>query len=198
MRQKNLQGIRAPKIIALSGYATVGKDTVGNAIITYYAAMLNKTYKRVAFADEVRKDLDPFIKNHYGFSCINCDKYQKRIIRGLMVGHGESKRKQNPEYWIYRVKQLIKEYNDGGCGVIITDLRYENEAQFVKDNGGVIIHLTRNGIKAPNSNEALSIPPIALLADYTMNLTNYREDRVFEGTYNKVHNFINKYFNNGK
>jgi hypothetical protein len=41
-----------------------------------------------------------------------------------------------------------KAFLDSTCeNVVITDVRFENEAQFIKDQGGYVIYITRPGIE---------------------------------------------------
>ena len=47
-----------------------------------------------------------------------------------------------PDFWIWRMRQAVSKHSHKD--LIIDDIRFENEAQFVRDNGGKIVHLYRN------------------------------------------------------
>lgn len=183
-----------PKLIGIGGYARVGKDTVGKSILTYAAVVLNKPYKRVAFADELKKEIDPFVKENFGFSVFNANDEQKKIIRPLLVGLGESRRIQNPEYWIYKAKLQVEINKNNGIGSIVTDVRYKNEAQWIKDNGGIVIYIHRNGIFAPNPTEEESMPEVQNIADYILGMSNFRKGNYSEKVYKQIANFIKENF----
>lgn len=183
-----------PKLIGIGDYARVGKDTVGKSILTYAAVVLNKPYKRVAFADELKKEIDPFVKENFGFSVFNANDEQKKIIRPLLVGLGESRRIQNPEYWIYKAKLQVEINKNNGIGSIVTDVRYKNEAQWIKDNGGIVIYIHRNGIFAPNPTEEESIPEVQSIADYILGMSNFRKGNYSEKVYKQIANFIKENF----
>ena len=50
------------------------------------------------------------------------------------------RREQDPDYWINRLKFTIGDFK--GIG-IITDVRYKNEAEWVKRDGGVLVNVSR-------------------------------------------------------
>lgn len=47
----------------------------------------------------------------------------------------------DPNFWIWRMTQMISEHSDRN--IVIDDVRFENEAQLIRDLGGTVIHLTR-------------------------------------------------------
>lgn len=184
-----------PKIIGIAGCAGVGKDTVGKSIITYSAAILNKGYCRVAFADKVKEELEDFVVSNFGFSCVNGTREQKEIIRGLIVGYAESKRNQNPDYWIYQAKQKISNCLDNDIGVIVTDVRYKNEVEYIQKAGGQVIFLKRKGIEPPNEAERNSLPDVCGMANHKFSLYNInKKDVIFREVYNQTSAFIKKIF----
>lgn len=184
-----------PKIIGIGGCAGVGKDTVGKSIITYSAAILNKGYRRIAFADKVKEELEDFTTSRFGFSCLNATREQKEIIRGLIVGYAESKRKQNPEYWIYQIKKSVSDCLANNIGVVITDVRYKNEVEYIQKSGGKVIFLKRKGIEPPNEAEKASLPDVCNMADHVFPLYNVnKKDAIFKEAYVQTSAFIKKIF----
>lgn len=51
------------------------------------------------------------------------------------------RRKQNPNYWINKLIQLILDETNKGNSVFISDVRFENEADSILDLGGKVIRL---------------------------------------------------------
>ena len=150
-------------IIGISGYARTGKDTFGISL-----QRILKTYKinceLIAFANVLKEDLDGFLLDKFNISAFTKKDEEKFLIRPMLVAYGESKRNQSPNYWIDQIKEKVKNKL-----IIITDVRYENEARWIVDNGGFLIHLNRQRedgsyIEAPNPQEAENNPKVANLA----------------------------------
>lgn len=62
----------------------------------------------------------------------------------------------------------------GDCTVLIDDLRYENEAKWVKDRGGVIVRLKREGIQY-ELGHATEAPIDKSLVDFDCSVDNVVE-----------------------
>jgi hypothetical protein len=150
-------------IIGISGYARSGKDTFGLSL-----QRILKTYKinseLIAFANVLKEDLNDFLLEKFNISAFTKNDSEKFLIRPMLVAYGESKRNQSPNYWIDQIEEKTKNKL-----IIITDVRYENEAKWIIDNGGFLIHLNRQRedgsyIEAPNPQEAENNPKVANLA----------------------------------
>ena len=60
----------------------------------------------------------------------------------------------HPELWLLLAAQnldLLARTHDTAYGFVVSDLRFENEAQFIRDRGGVVIHLLRPSAPAVNA-----------------------------------------------
>jgi|TARA_R110000796_G_scaffold40476_3_gene100241 dephospho-CoA kinase len=107
------------KIIFLIGKAGSGKDTVAKLFA-------DDGYKRLAFADALKKD-------YYSEFCVNyCsdteDRDFKEKHRQGLINYGEHMRNtQGKSYWI---KEAFKNYD--GEDLIITDVRRDSEVNFIK------------------------------------------------------------------
>ena len=173
-------------LIGISGYARSGKDTFGISL-----QRILKTYKinceLDAFANVLKKDLDPFLLDKFNISAFTKDDSEKFLIRPMLVAYGESKRNQNPNYWIEQIKEKSKNKL-----TIITDVRYENEAKWIIDDGGFLIHLNRQKsdgsyVDAPNPQEAQNNPKVANLASLRIVWQTVENDGVVdEDTIDKI------------
>jgi hypothetical protein len=164
------------KLIAIAGVARSGKDTLCQMLIDEFASRGLKA-KRFALADELKKELYPFIMENFGVDVYTMDGEIKEIIRPILVAHGGARRKLSKgKYWTGKMdEKLAKE----DCDVaIITDCRYtdygdEDEIGWVKNKGGILIHIQRlldgGGIQpAPNEDERRNDP--LLLAEANIRL----------------------------
>jgi hypothetical protein len=147
-------------MIGISGYARSGKDTFGDALVKILKqyGIRAKTY---ALATQLKTDIDFLTKSDFGISAFTKDDAEKYIIRPLLVGYGESWRKANPNHWI----EVLDSNLESGTLTIITDIRYENEADYVLENQGFLLNINRsideNSFIGPaNEEEKLNAPKV--------------------------------------
>ena len=143
-------------IVGISGKARVGKDTLGRYIIEEFINKHNRVFKQVAFADAVKlmckKYFDLSDEQLWGLEKEKTTTYLKpgKIAcsnnladywtpREIMQHIGGLFRKIDPNFWInYLYKNLL-----GAGSFVITDVRYTNEADFIKEHNGFLIRITR-------------------------------------------------------
>ena len=140
-------------IIGLSGYARSGKDTVAGMLMGIHG------YERVAFADKIRELLfamDPLVM-HEG---------KDFRLQDIVESKGwEEAKTQHPE-----VRRLLQDLGVGGRQllddavwinaalnsftaddkVVVTDVRFKNEAARIKNLGGQIWRINRINVGPAN------------------------------------------------
>ena len=67
-------------IIGISGVARSGKDTLANNFVKIFKHLGIKA-KRYAFADELKREVKPFLKKHSGLDSFTQDDEVKKMIR---------------------------------------------------------------------------------------------------------------------
>lgn len=118
-----------PRIVGLNGNAGSGKDTVGLGL-----AQSRWEYERLAFAD-VLKDLALRI----GWSGRK-DEEGRKLLEDL----GEGVRVVlGADAWVKPVRETI--LSNPRKRYVITDMRYPNEAELVRNLGGMCIRVVRPG-----------------------------------------------------
>lgn len=140
-------------IIGIGGVARCGKDTMANHIVSELIS-LGKTAKRYSFAKALRDECDRFLIETVGISAYTEDPEHKKIIRPFLVFWGtDFRRKLNEKVWIEKIRDQIEE--DGVDYAVISDVRFENETEFVHSKNGFMLHLSRkdNGNLVPPANE---------------------------------------------
>lgn len=144
------------KLIGICGFARSGKDTAAQALI-------GKGWERKAFADALKADAAMALRG----SVIAChhnppqdeiapwftDPALKETFRPFLVEYGRAMRALYPEYWIER---LALEIEPGKC-YIITDVRYANEAAWIRSLGGKVVEIVRPGVGPANNEEKNSM-----------------------------------------
>ncbi len=138
-----------PRIIGLTGHMGVGKDAA--------AAMLSMVgYKRIAFADQVRREVmeaiqdGVFPRKAFGtplfddmLSADEAEVWAKptssRMRRILQWWGTDYRRSEDPDYW---VKEGIAQA-EGHPRVVFSDVRFPNESAAILRRGGVIWRIER-------------------------------------------------------
>jgi phosphomevalonate kinase len=176
-RRKKMIFKELPLIFGIAGVARCGKDTLGKHLIS---KLTKKGYPslRVSFADELKKDLDPFLQEKLNISAFTNDNSEKNIIRPILVCWGtDICRKIDSDYWIKKIEKQVKSCIKNKIIVVITDVRYENEANWIKENGGFIIHLSRMGQKPSNFQERLNNPLVKRKSDYQIQWKTFSDEK---------------------
>ena len=160
-------------IVGLCGYSKVGKDTL--------AAQMQE-YERAAFADALKEEVTLMLK---GLG-IEADLWgaDKEEWRDLLVFWGRKRREQDHDYWI---KQMFMRHAPlADKRLIITDVRYRNELEWIKRQGGVTIGLNRPGYRANNAEEDFSIQAIRISCPETTWLNNDSTPEALEKLFRAV------------
>jgi len=141
-----------PKIIGISGNARSGKDTLCQIIGDLLRADGFES-KRLAFADEVKAELNDLCMNTLGISAFTDDTEQKNIIRPLLVFWGtEFRGAMNQTVWLDKVTEQM---TDPEIVYVVSDVRFTYEADALRNMGAHMIHLERleDGKMIPPANE---------------------------------------------
>lgn len=139
-------------IIGLTGYAQSGKDTLANILMDKYG------YRRIAFADTIREflyEVNPMVAcSPTGYlkdlvNLVGWDKAkQEPQVRRLLQDLGVAARKLiDEDIWVTIALRNI----DAEDRVVITDVRFENEAEHLSALGGQLWRVKRPGVEAVNA-----------------------------------------------
>ena len=139
--------MRTP-IIGITGRARSGKDTVGNFIVSAVGGYC------FAFADPIRNMLrqigidmsDPYWQEHKADVIPALGVSPRTLMQTLGTEWGRDM--INKDIWVTIAKQRV--LMAGSSLAVATDVRFENEADWIRGMGGTIIHIRR---KAASSDE---------------------------------------------
>jgi len=138
-------------IIGLSGYAQSGKDATSNLLC------LNYEYTRRAFADPMRHaltiinpKLDSITRvsdyvDDYGWDIAKKNPEVRRLLQVLGTDFG--RRMIGNDVWIKMAMSDLRQ----GDRVVISDVRFPNEAQAIKAMGGSMWRINRHNHSAVNN-----------------------------------------------
>lgn len=119
------------KLIGLAGLARSGKTTIADHLALY-------GYHAIAFADPLRAILRDVLNVP--------DQYMNVVkeaampphaasYRKLMQTFGDAGRSIAPDFWIHLLEAEVKEHADDTTPIVVTDVRYLNEAFWVRRHG---------------------------------------------------------------
>jgi hypothetical protein len=164
------------KVVGISGYARSGKDTLADILVEHHG------YTKVAFADKMRDFLyaqNPYVAENGGGSNFRSlqeiinkfgwDGYKSSPwgddLRALVQRTGTEAGRQTLWQNIW-VDAAFKGLDPDGK-YVFSDTRFLNEAEAVKDHGGLLLRISRPGVgPALDENGEAHISEIAL-DDYT-------------------------------
>ncbi|MEU3986083.1 hypothetical protein AB0F77_39505 [Streptomyces sp. NPDC026672] len=142
--------------IGIIGRARSGKDTAGKWLVD------ERGYRRVALADPLKEAalrLNPIIDDGnvgYSFTAAQLsevvDGYgwerAKEIgdTRRILQELGASIRALDEDFWLRQALKKTQEANDHGVPVVITDVRYRNEADSLRRSGFHLVYIHRPGV----------------------------------------------------
>lgn len=161
------------KLIALTGLHGAGKDTVADALPARKLAFADVLYREVAAAWNVPlaalKCRETKEMPSYDLALAMCDdgdfyrwakfkpgnQLDPRSPRQILQWWGDYRRAQDPGYFVKRTRLSIEAtLLDPPCPVVITDVRFPNEAAMVRQLGGQIWQVVRPGHEPPRTGHA--------------------------------------------
>jgi hypothetical protein len=139
-------------LIGLSGYARSGKDTLADHFVERHG------FTKAAFADPMREALyrlDPdieldgyLVRLAQAVDLMGWDyvKTHSQGFRPLMQRFGTEVGRSlwGQDFWVMQLLAKI----DGNT--IVSDVRFKNEADAIRDAGGVVWRINRPGVEATN------------------------------------------------
>lgn len=127
--------------IGLVGGMGSGKDTVFKLIKKHYNEAV-----RVAFGDAVKEEVSVAT----GVSVAQIEAEKERFRTLLQAWATEFRRHDDPDYWVRIGIKKATEVN--ARTVIFTDVRFLNEAEAIRNLGGILFGISRKN--APSHNHA--------------------------------------------
>lgn len=137
------------KFVGISGFARSGKDTFAKSLVNF----TKRDSVIIPLALSLKKEVDDFLIIQTQISAFTENNYEKDLIRPFLVFWGTNfRRSQDKDYWIKKLKNLAENFNDD-VNVIIPDVRYENECDFIQESNGIVIGIDMEGAKPACENE---------------------------------------------
>jgi hypothetical protein len=174
-------------ILGLTGPAGSGKDSVARHLVNA------RGFTQLAFADPLRA----MVAAGFGVTARDLERDRKeRALDWLGVspryllqtlGTEWGRQKINPDVWLLVLKRRLDLlFDDGVRHFVVSDVRFENEARFLRGFGGRLWHLRRPGtapVHAHVSEAGVHLDPYdrVLVNDGSIDLLEQRADDLLAG-----------------
>lgn len=174
-------------LIGITGYATAGKDTLADLLVSHYG------YRKFSFSDplmQMARVINPvlflfyLIPFRYNWAVrLLGETRAKRIpaVRRFLQKLGTEAGREviGEDVW---VDAMLEKLSRHPGPAVITNCRFENEAQMIRDCGGLIVRVVRPGVGPVNDHKSdAGIDPAWV--DLTIHNDGYPDQMDFE----KVH-----------
>lgn len=137
---------KMPLIIGMNGLAGSGKDTISDMVALSLNNHLNLTCKTFAFADNVKRAASVVFN-------IPLDDFYNRTVKEVKIPFWDLSPREmaqlmgtdacrygiREDIWIKSLESNI--LNSGVDVVFVTDVRFDNEAEFVLNLNGVVVNI---------------------------------------------------------
>lgn len=155
------------KIIGLVGKIRSGKSTVGGMILDYYG---DRSAVKLAFANYLKEMLlnaelctkEGLWETKSDFSRLMMQKIGTEIIR----------KQVDQDFWVKKMREEIKIFNNSNKDILIVidDVRFQNEADLIKECNGMLIRINRPSLEQNNeeNKHASEIEQDNIKVDYTI------------------------------
>lgn len=162
-----------PTIVGLTGRAGVGKDTLADHLVASHG------YVKYSLAGPLKRALNLL----FGFTPEQWEdrEWKERVIPWIGKSPRQLAQTLGTEWgrtcvaediWLRIARAEIVRLLDGGAaGVVITDIRFDNEARFVRGMGGVVCSISRGGIEAVSAHSSETGVHLALVDAWLSNDT---------------------------
>jgi adenylate kinase family enzyme len=145
------------KIIGITGKLTSGKTTFAKFLWDRFLEKGNKSVHILSFAQLLKEMIfnaglcsrEELWEKKTDFSRLMMQKIGTEIIRNQV----------DPDFWVNKMKERIKEIgkNNWDCIIIIDDVRYINEAEFIKafrHAAPLLLRIERPSIKSTSNHKS--------------------------------------------
>lgn len=133
-------------LVGLSGKARSGKDTAASVLVEQFG------FKQLAFADALKAGCAamlnlPLERMYHGDREAELPGFGFSIRHFLQVMGTECVRQNfGGDFWIKSVRSAMQQLRlKGQTRFVVSDVRFDNEATWVRQNGGKVVCIERDG-----------------------------------------------------
>ena len=124
-------------LIGLTGKLGSGKDYIAHNLIIPIIEKLKYRYLQCAFADQIKINVMTKYNINYNDVYVNKTAQSRQL---LQIEGTDIARSQDVNIWVNYINNWIKVHEMRGISVyIISDVRFKNEVEFIKEHNGIMI-----------------------------------------------------------
>lgn len=153
------------KIVGISGKRGAGKTTLAELL------RLNHNWNHLSLAMPIKE----LCRSEFGLTVAQTDGAMKeapiahlagQTPRSIMIRIGKTYREVNPNHWINKLEAKMA----NNLVNVISDVRFQNEAEWIKERGGYLIRIERDPALSPYQGD-INDPSETELDDYDFHCT---------------------------
>lgn len=132
-------------LIGVSGKKRAGKDT----FYSFLSSASPKPVVRTALADALKQEIYEFVlkPNGLGRELLDSDEHKEKFRTILQWWGTEFRRRMfRDDYWLVKLGETVDRYADQDVVLVVTDIRFPNEFDYIKSRGGLMVRVERPGI----------------------------------------------------
>ena len=152
-----------PRLIALYSPAPQsGKSVVAEHLEARYG------FEAVKFAGPLKDMIRCLLFDHCGISHTMTERYVDGDLKEAVIpeigvtcrklqqelGTAWGREASREDLWVHLTKQTVQRHMAAGRDVVIDDMRFQNEWMMVRDLGGTVVRIERQGVPAPTYGHA--------------------------------------------
>lgn len=173
-----------PSLIGIAGKARSGKDTVASFLVAHLGGYV------YSFADPIRRMIaqlgidmnDPYWKEHKEDIIPALGVSPRHMMQTLGTEWGREM--INQDLWVAIARQRLLQ---SGPGMVIPDVRFNSEAEWIRKAGGRVVHLLRTDVvrvKEHSSEAGVTILPedLVLLNNGSLEDLQFAVRSLFHGS----------------
>lgn len=169
-------------IVGLIGYKQVGKSTAAKHLAKKHGFARHNM--KDALVEELKANMPDLLEELAFIYDRDIEKLfstKPPAMRALMQNYGtEVRRRDDDEYWCQQWQNALPEGN-----VVVDDVRFQNEAERVIDEGGILIRIKRSDVQT-GGNHSSETEQDSIQCDYEI----WTEKGEFEPLYDALDDIV--------
>ncbi len=154
-----------PRLIGIAGKKQHGKDTLAKYLLTQFPSSY-----RIGFADELKEE----VADACQVTVPEIEK-NKPLYRPILQWWGtEFRRNKEKDYWLKAMEEHLECFTEAFI-ILIPDVRFFNEADFIKSRGGILLKVVRTNYPDDNDTHASENELNDYEFDHTLVASNTQE-----------------------
>lgn len=169
------------KIIGLLGQAGAGKTTAASYLERFHS------FEHLAFADPIIGMVSALLEDAgAGQHWMTERQFKERTVPALGISYrcaaqtlGDWGRGIRPDFWVHIAQRKVEAARAQTADVVFGDVRYRNEADMLRQQGGTLVRIVREGLppvrEHSSESEGRLIPADVTIFNNTSTSTLYAQ-----------------------